>query len=1083
MRSYATFMDITELRKAEEALSKSELRLKEAQKIARLGYWERNLLTDETFWSDELFEILGLDPGTIRSSGWSIIDVVHPDDKQAVQEVIDVNLSGNTSLSHDYRIVRPDGEVRHIFTVGGAEKNEEGKPVRVYATFMDITERKQAQLALERSEERLRRFFDAGLVGMLITSPENGLIQFNDKFCDITGYPRTELETMSWLDITHPSDREEDLAQLNSVLAGEVDGVRRDKRYIRKDGKIIHAMVSTECVRNAGGEVDYFVVFVQDVTEMKRAEEALIQARDELELRVEIRTAELLNSKDQAEKASAKAQVTLDNMDQGLIMVNRDRKIVIYNDRLADYLELDVEKVMACRSYNEYLELGREKMGEEAYSRLLMLADVKEDIHYEINVAGGKTLEVRQNPLKDGGFVRTYTDITYMKEILEDLRYAKEKAELATRAKANFLAAMSHEIRTPMNGVIGMTDLLQQTKLDDEQREMLQTINDSGQSLLNIINDILDYSKIEADKLELESIPVSLEDVVEGAARTIVHDAMRKGLRLLTYIDPALPHFVIGDPVRIRQILINLGGNAIKFTEEERDNITARFSVIDEGIGIPKKKQKKLFKEFSQVESSTTRRYGGTGLGLSICQRLVEKMNGVIGVYSSEGKGSEFFLTLSFKRSKKVRNYGNVADLAGLRILLIIHDRVEADIYKSYLEHNQADVDVYGDIAGGREVCVQAMSDSKPYDIVITGCHWELKDQLQLGGRIAEIPVLGSTRFVTMQRGRRRRPRLENESCVTVDVDQLSRSGFLSAVSIVAGRASPEIEYDVQMEAMQSLKAGKIPSIEKARDQGQLIMVAEDNPTNRDIIWRQLSLLGYACEMVKDGKQALAAWRGSDYALLLTDCQMPSIDGFELTKKIRAEEASSNRRSVIIAFTANAMKGEAERCLAAGMDDYISKPVSINELRDKLRQWMPQNHIGEVKITYKSTSEDEDAVQYSQTPSIVKDTYPINKTALQDICGDDESVIREILHEFVSPSQRIIREIQEGFRERCAGDIKFAAHKLKSSARSIGADRLADLCLELETAGSAEDWVVIDRDVPALDKLLSDIENYINGLR
>ena len=285
---------------------------------------------------------------------------------------------------------------------------------------------------------------------------------------------------------------------------------------------------------------------------MKRAEDALRQAHDELELRVKERTTELYASKEQAEKASALAQITLDSMDQGLMMVSRDNKILIFNDRLADYLELDREQVMACRSYEEYLLLGRSNMSEKSYQKLLNLQHCKQHINYEV-VSNSRTLEVRQNALKGGGFVRTYTDISKIKEIQEDLRQAKEKAELATVAKANFLATMSHEIRTPMNGVIGMADLLLQSRLDDDQKEMLETINDCGHSLLTIINDILDYSKIEADRLELENIPVALEDVVEGAARTIVHGAVRKGLRLLTYIDPALPQYVISDPVRLQR--------------------------------------------------------------------------------------------------------------------------------------------------------------------------------------------------------------------------------------------------------------------------------------------------------------------------------------------------------------------------------------------------------------------------------------------------------------------------------------------------------------------------------------------------
>ena len=535
-----------------------------------------------------------------------------------------------------------------------------------------------------------------------------------------------------------------------------------------------------------------------------------------------------------------------------------------------------------------------------------------------------------------------------------ELNAARKQAEAATHAKATFLATMSHEIRTPMFGVIGTTDLLLQSQVNVEQRQMLQTINECGQSLLTIINDILDFSKIEAGKLDLEYIPVSLADIVEGTAEAIFHNADRKGLRLLTFVDPALPRFVTADPVRLRQILINLGGNAIKFTEKGKvviradrvagngeNEVTVRFSVIDEGIGIPIDLISDLFGEFTQVESSTTRRYGGTGLGLSICRRLAAMMGGEIGVHSTPGEGSEFYLILSFNQYDTPQKDSNVSDLGGLRTLLVIPDALESGIYLEYLQYWHAEVDVHTTIEDCIDVCRVAANRGQPYDVVVTSSHWPIEKQLDVSEKIMETGELSGTRFVAMQRGRRRRPRLIKKYCISMDVNQLRRADFLSAVAIAAGRESPEINIVPRVEEINSEQAAVAPPIDNARADGTLILVAEDNPINSNIIRRQLNMLGYTCDIAEDGKAALDAWRRNDYALLMTDCQMPNMDGYELTRNIREDEKGTGDHALIIAITANALQGDAEKCLAAGMDDYLSKPIETKELKMKLRQWMP----------------------------------------------------------------------------------------------------------------------------------------------
>jgi PAS domain S-box-containing protein len=674
-------------------------------------------------------------------------------------------------------------------------------------------------------------------------------------------------------------------------------------------------------------------------------------------------------------------------------------------------------------------------------------------------------------------------DVNDLVESQQHLKLALSEAKAATEAKASFLANMSHEIRTPMNGVIGMVDLLRQTELKDDQKQMLQTVNDSGQSLLTIINDILDFSKIEAGKLDLENIPLSLSDVVEGSAQTQSANTNNKGLRLITYIDPELPQFVIGDPVRLRQILINLSSNAIKFTEQgdivirveriendEADMITVRLSVIDQGIGISDEAQNNLFQAFSQAESSTTRQYGGTGLGLTISKNLVEMMGGEIGVTSKLGEGSEFFAILTFRQSDKKGQEEEEAHFEGLRVLLISSHTVEAAILRHYLEYWDAEVTSVDELNRCFELCKTAKDEGKPYDIVIIAPQWTREEQFEMRDKVDAQPALSDTRFICLLKGKRRRERLGLPDSVCLDVDPLRRSAFLTAVAVAVGRASPEVYYEEEVEDLKA--TDKALTVGEALVKGTLILMAEDNPTNRDVIGRQLNLLGYACEMAEDGALALEAWRNKNYGILLTDCHMPNMDGFELTEAIRNDEKDSGTRVPIVAITANALQGEAERCLAAGMDDYLSKPIDMKDLRQTLIKWMPQASKTDVKA-------EEISVQSNPTAKL---SCPIDVSVLTEMFGNDPEMIKEILNDFIQPSQDIIEDMKLAHQERSAEGVKQAAHKLKSSAGSVGANKLADLCEKLEQAGKEENWNSINAGMPDLDPLFNDAEHYITNL-
>ena len=676
-------------------------------------------------------------------------------------------------------------------------------------------------------------------------------------------------------------------------------------------------------------------------------------------------------------------------------------------------------------------------------------------------------------------------DIEERKRIAEEMEALRQKAEdrsnelevalgvaeEATKSKGDFLASMSHEIRTPMNGVVGMADLLSETKLDTDQRQMLNIIRDSGNALLTIINDILDFSKIEAGKLEIESIPFSLFDVVEGSTTTIAPNATRKGVRIINYIDPAAPSKLLGDPVRLRQIIFNLTGNAVKFSEQgevvvradmmggvQGGKVNLRISVIDQGIGISEDAIESLFAAFSQAESSTTRRFGGTGLGLTICKRLTELMGGSIGVESVLGSGSTFYVDLPLEIAPPTSAQPENPDLSDLRILCVSESDNLNKTMSAYLRRWSADVQT----VSCHEEADGLSLEIGDFDVAVLDCEFDADRQKAAIERLAQDDLT----FVVLTERQRRTARLEDEHVVSLDANPLRHDAFVNAVSVAVGRASPLVAPDAE----EGDTPGIEPlSVEEAMEQGSLILLAEDNPTNRQVIGRQLAKLGYTCEMADDGKLALEAWRSKPYGLLLTDCHMPNMDGFELTANVRADETNSGKRSPIIAVTANALAGEAERCIAAGMDDYLSKPLAMHDLKAALNKWLPQARP-------KTPSVEE--VQETE----VRPAGAVEPTYLRETFGDDPDMIRDILQDYTAPARSMVGEIDEAFSNRDCKAIGAAAHKLKSSSRSIGADLLADLCQDLEHAGKSGDWKAVETRypelAPAMEAVVEAIETF-----
>ncbi len=968
-------------------------------------------------------QLLGIDLNNLFDQSWKT------EERTAIKDGL--RIAGKANVNGIFRTLKNRTFTADLHAIRQIVANAQYVHVRITPSKEKITEVRESPVVHE--------WFDDAAFPMAFVGLNYGIQKANSAFCHLTGYTREELNKMTIIDLLHPEDRLQERKILSALFRGDVAANRREKRMIRRNNEVIWVNAFASVSKDQEGHPKFIITMAENITQKKRAEKIL-------------------------ETNKSKLTSLVENAEYSTLTVDRRHTIMLINSKLSDILftqtgiivetGFNLLDILPETFHKEYLEMHKRAFEGEQFV-----------VEKSFTINGRRSvIEVVITPVKEeNGFVNTISifghDITAKKISEDELIREKDEALASTEAKSGFLATMSHEIRTPLNGVIGMGRLLSQTPLTPKQQEFVDSILLSSDALLSVINDILDFSKIESSKMELEYKPFAIKRVIEETFDLMSSKAIEKNLALHFTIERDVPSFVYGDITRLRQILMNLVSNAIKFTPKgiisigvSLSQVTGgktelKFVVHDTGLGIPPDKIGKLFKSYSQADAATAKTFGGTGLGLAICKNLVELMGGRIWVESIVGQGSDFIFTIKTEPVPKEEipkgQRNGTSKLANSYVLIISDDKTEAAMYADYFRRWGMIPQVSDDPPHAMDVIRQR----NDYNLVLIDAQLNSIKSTLLAQEIRHIRQKEELPIVMFNAAKTDEMFFDYTSEVVSAVipKNIDRSKVLDIlISVFSVEEHQRTRDDHGISGIGEKVGKEIPAN---------ILIAEDNLINQKLAQNIFEGLGYKPVIVSNGLEVIDQLRKKEFDIIFMDVQMPEMDGFEATRFI-LHKLQIPKKPVIVAMTAFALEGDKQKCIDAGMNDYISKPFLIEEIVERIRKWVPVK-VNEKAEQIKSGSSGN--TENGKTMAKTLDILNLNTVSrLRKMMGEsDPTFFKQVMQMFISQADEQIGLIKNAASSNNLSEIGSLAHKLKGSALNIGADAMAETCriIELNARG------------------------------
>ena len=1024
--------DITERKKEEEARRQDAQRYRIVLEDIEECYYELDLGGRFTFVND----------AQCRDLGYPREELIGMPYRQYTQESM-INKSHDifasiykTGQSANYEVehIHKDGTTHYNEVSASLMRDTQGEPIGFHGVSHNISLRKKMENELRQSEAKYRTIIETIEDGYIEVDLAGNWTFVNDVICGRMQYSREELSAADFRTFHTQASAEKSFHAFVEVFKTGKALKALEIEAVRKDGSIGNYELSVSLMKDAQGQPIGFRCISRDINERKRIEEVL-------------------------RFSEQRYRSILENMQEGYFENELNGRITFVNDAACKHLGYAKEEMLGLSNRRFQDEAGKKKTF-EAYSKLFRSGEPIRLLESEfIRKDGSRGIyELSVDLIRDArgtptGYRGVSRDITERILAGQEMKKAKEAAEAANSAKSEFLANMSHEIRTPMNGVIGMTELLLDTPLSPEQRQFAEIVRTSSVSLLSLLNDILDLSKIEAQKFDLEKLDFNLRMAVEDIADMVAIGAHDKGLELTALVEPDVPSLLRGDPGRLRQTIVNLTGNAVKFTQtgqivirvsrvdQDERTVTLRFAVSDTGIGIPQNRLDAIFSPFIQVDSSTTRKYGGTGLGLTISRQLAELMGGRMGCESEVGIGSTFWFTVVLEKqpADRIMTVETLGNITGAKVLVVDDHVTNRMLVVTLLKEWQCR---FAEAENGEDALItlrQALREKDPFQIALLDMMMPGMDGEELGRRIKEDVELGQTRIIMM-----------TSVGVRGDVSRLAGIGFdgfftkpvrqshlHDALAMAMGRNTDQAS------------AGSIitrHSITEAHAAFKKILVAEDNPTNQNVALAMLRKLGYSVDLASNGAEAIQALKTTPYDLVLMDCQMPEMDGYEATRLIRLRETGVLNPAIpVIALTAYAMTDDRHKYLEAGMDDYLTKPVQMKNLAETLSRWLTRTNGRGEPVGRPQ------AIKPAEADRII-----FNEEDLLERLMDDTRLAAAIVARFLSDMPGQFDLLKTCLQQGDLAGAKRQAHAIKGASANVGAKSLQSAAEKMEEAGESK---------------------------